>query len=91
MKRTQTDITEPVRHSINRLWWLLLVRGIFAIVFGLIAMIWTSTAAEALVLAFAIYTIADGLLLLYAAFRYRKEYDGFGWTVFQAVVSTVDV
>lgn len=87
MNQTRTDLTEPVRQNINRIWWLLLARGIFAIIFGLVAMIWTSTAAEALVIAFGIYTIADGLLLLYAAFRYRNEFDGFGWTLLQAGLS----
>jgi uncharacterized membrane protein HdeD (DUF308 family) len=51
-----------------RNWWLVVLRGIFAILFGVIA--WTQPAVTlgALVLLWAIYAFADGVLAFWAAF-----------------------
>ena len=59
--------------SIARNWWLYALRGVAAIVFGVLA--FTSPAATilALVLIFGIYAIADGVLAVIAAFQMRND------------------
>jgi uncharacterized membrane protein HdeD (DUF308 family) len=56
-----------VLHAIARGWWLVLLRGLFAITFGVLAFIWPGLTLVALVLLFGVYAIADGIVALYAA------------------------
>jgi len=46
----------------KRDWWLLAIRGIAAILFGLAAFVWPGLTLELLVLLFAIYVLVDGIL-----------------------------
>jgi uncharacterized membrane protein HdeD (DUF308 family) len=48
-------------------WWLLLLRGIAAIAFGLLAFLWPGLTLLTLVLMWGIYAIADGIIALWAA------------------------
>jgi uncharacterized membrane protein HdeD (DUF308 family) len=48
-------------------WWLLLLRGIAAIAFGLLAFLWPGLTLLTLVFLWGIYAIADGILALWAA------------------------
>jgi uncharacterized membrane protein HdeD (DUF308 family) len=48
-------------------WWLVLLRGIFAILFGVLAFVWPGLTLIALVTLYGIYAIADGAVALYAA------------------------
>ncbi|MBX5493540.1 MAG: HdeD family acid-resistance protein [Chloroflexi bacterium] len=54
-------------------WWLLLVRGVIAVLFGILAFIWPGLTLLALVLLFGIYTLADGLLALWLTFVAARE------------------
>jgi uncharacterized membrane protein HdeD (DUF308 family) len=47
-----------------RNWWVLVVRGALAIVFGLLAFAWPGVTLESLVLLFGIYALADGVFSL---------------------------
>jgi len=48
-------------------WWLLLLRGIAAIAFGLLAFLWPGLTLLTLVLMWGIYAISDGIIALWAA------------------------
>jgi uncharacterized membrane protein HdeD (DUF308 family) len=48
-------------------WWLLLLRGLAAIAFGLLAFSWPGLTLLTLVLMWGIYAVADGILALWAA------------------------
>jgi len=54
-------------HAFAKSWWLVLLRGIFAILFGLLAFVWPGLTLVALVLLYGIYAMADGAVALYAA------------------------
>jgi uncharacterized membrane protein HdeD (DUF308 family) len=51
-----------------RNWWAIVLRGVCAIVFGLLAWIWPGVTLGALVLVWGAYAFADGVLALAAAF-----------------------
>ena len=57
---------------LSRFWWTLVLRGIAAIVFGLLAWFWPGVTLAVLVLFFGAYVFADGLLALYAALSGRS-------------------
>jgi uncharacterized membrane protein HdeD (DUF308 family) len=47
--------------DLRRSWPLLLTRGVFAVVFGLIALFWPAVTVLALALVFGIYSLIDGI------------------------------
>ena len=52
-------------------WWLLLLRGIAAIVFGVLAFFWPGITLLTLVLFWGAYALVDGVLALWAAISGR--------------------
>jgi uncharacterized membrane protein HdeD (DUF308 family) len=47
-----------------RAWWVLLLRGALAVLFGIAALVWPEVTLKALVFLFGAYAIADGLFEL---------------------------
>ena len=47
----------------KEIWWMILIRGIFGVIFGIIALVWPGITLVALVFLFGIYSIADGLAI----------------------------
>ncbi len=52
---------------LSRHWWVILLRGVLAVVFGLLALIWPQTTVRVLVVLFGIYAVVDGLFSLLSA------------------------
>lgn len=59
--------------ALGRNWWLLLVRGLVAIVFALLTWAQPGVSLAALVLVFGIYVLADGLLGVWSAIAKRRD------------------
>jgi uncharacterized membrane protein HdeD (DUF308 family) len=55
--------------ALARNWWALLVRGIAAILFGILAFVWPGITVLALVFLFAAYAAVDGIFAFVAAWR----------------------
>ena len=55
--------------DLPRHWWVVGLRGLAAITFGIMAFIWPGITLSVLVLLFGAYAIVDGVLALYAAAR----------------------
>ncbi|HUJ19085.1 MAG TPA: HdeD family acid-resistance protein [Nitrospirota bacterium] len=56
-----------------RYWWVLLVRGILAILFGIAAFVWPAITLTTLVLLFGAYVFVNGAFLIINAVGSRKE------------------
>jgi uncharacterized membrane protein HdeD (DUF308 family) len=46
---------------LGRIWWVLALRGIVAIIFGVIALIWPGLTLRALVITFGAFALIDGI------------------------------
>ena len=67
-------------------WQSLVVRGVLAIIFGLIALIWPGITVRVLVIVFGIYALINGLTALWGAFRDR-EVQARAWLMLSGVIS----
>ncbi len=74
--------------AVKALWWLVLIRGVLAVVFGLYALFSPEAALLTLVLVYGFYAIMDGVAALAVGFRHRKT-SHWGWHVAQGVVSLI--
>jgi uncharacterized membrane protein HdeD (DUF308 family) len=54
-------------HALSRNWWLLLLRGIAAIIFGVLTFVWPGITLLTLVLLYGAYALVDGVLAIVAA------------------------
>jgi len=54
----------PLAQTLARYWWLILLRGIAAIIFGALAFIWPGITLVTLVLFWGAFTLVDGILAL---------------------------
>ena len=58
----------PMLHALAKSWWLVLLRGIAGILFGLLAFAWPGLTLVTLVLLYGAYALVDGAFALAAAF-----------------------
>lgn len=56
-------------HALARNWWALLIRGIAAVIFGILAFVWPGATVFALVILFGAYAFVDGIFALISAVR----------------------
>lgn len=75
--------------NITRNWWMLLVRGIAAILFGAAILIWPGIALATLVLLWGAYALVDGIFAIVMGIRSRTQYEHWWVTVLEGVVSII--
>ena len=68
-------------------WWMLLVRGIFAVLFGIMAMVWPSITAIAFAVVWGFWALLDGVVSIASAFR--RGSSGKVWLVVFGVISVI--
>jgi uncharacterized membrane protein HdeD (DUF308 family) len=56
-----------ILHTLAKNWWLVLLRGIASILFGVLAFVWPGKIAITLVFIYGAYALVDGVFSLYAA------------------------
>lgn len=56
-------------HALARNWWLLLLRGIAAIAFGVLAFFWPGLTLVSLILLYGAFALIDGVIAVIAAIR----------------------
>ena len=59
----------PMLDALARNWWLILLRGVLAVLFGVLAFIWPGITLLTLIFLYAGFAFADGALSLIAAVR----------------------
>jgi len=62
-----TGLQPMLLHGLAKNWWLLLLRGIAAIIFGILAFAWPGITLLSLVILYGAYALVDGVLSIAAA------------------------
>jgi uncharacterized membrane protein HdeD (DUF308 family) len=70
-------------------WWMLALRGVAAIVFGILAFLWPGITLLTLVFLFGAYALANGVLSLIAAFKAPKGTGNKGSLIFLGLLSII--
>ena len=75
---------------LSRYWWAVALRGVAAVAFGILAIIWPDVTLGVLVLLFGAYALADGVITLTTAL-FGGSLGGRrrGWLVLEGVLGIV--
>lgn len=74
------------RQGLAARWWVVLVRGLVAIVFGVVAFTWPGLTILTLVLFYGAFVLADGILAIAAAISGRGPSQARWWLVLSGVL-----
>jgi len=72
-----------------RNWWAVLIRGIAAVIFGILALILPGLTLRVLVALFGAYALVDGVFSIVAAVRAIERRRSFGWLLFEGIVGII--
>lgn len=76
--------------SVNH-WWAMLIRGIVAIILGLMAFIWTGLTLELLLILLGIYFLLDGLFSIWGSILTANFYKNWWLLLIEGIVSLIIV
>lgn len=79
--------TRPMLKLLAENWWVLLLRGLFAVLFGVLTFVWPGLSLLSLIILFGAYSLVDGFVALYGAFKGRGEARGYSlwWLLFVGI------
>jgi uncharacterized membrane protein HdeD (DUF308 family) len=70
-------------------WWVLALRGIAAIIFGLLAFVWPGISLVALVFLFGAYALVDGAFAIVAGIRAPRDYKRWWVLLIEGILSVI--
>jgi uncharacterized membrane protein HdeD (DUF308 family) len=80
--RTDLEMSE----ALARNWWAVALRGVLAIIFGVIAFLMPAVMMLSLVLVFGVYAVVDGVLAIVSAMRSARRHERWGLMVLEGIV-----
>ncbi|GJD78887.1 membrane protein [Methylobacterium gregans] len=91
MSPSGIPLTGPARLDamstvLARNWWLVALRGVFAILFGIAALVAPAAFVLSLVLFFAAYMLVDGIFGIVAAVRAAQRHERWGFLLFEGLI-----
>jgi uncharacterized membrane protein HdeD (DUF308 family) len=75
--------------ALARNWWSLVIRGIFAILLGVITFVWPGITVAALVLLFGAYALVDGVMAIIGAVRAARSHERWGALLIEGIAGIV--
>lgn len=83
----RANTPEALEAMMERSWWVIGVRGIIAIIFGLCAFFFTGPTILSLVLLFAAFSLVDGVFAFIGAARAIRHHQHWAFLALQGVIS----
>src|SRR5258708_33073988 len=78
------NIAAPI---VQRNWWIMALRGLFAVIFGIIALVAPGIALLAFIYVFAAYALVDGGIAVITAIQQRELLDRWGGILFERILN----
>jgi len=75
--------------TLKRHWWVPVIRGIAAIVFGIIAFVYPGLTIATLVLFFGAWVLIDGIFRVVGAIGHRGSDPDWGWQIVIGIVGII--
>jgi uncharacterized membrane protein HdeD (DUF308 family) len=75
--------------TLKRHWWVPVIRGIAAIVFGIIAFVYPGLTVATLVLFFGAWVLIDGIFRVIGAIGHRASDPDWGWHIVIGIVGII--
>ena len=75
--------------TLKRHWWVPVIRGIAAIVFGIIAFVYPGITIATLVLFFGAWVLIDGIFRVIGAIGHRASDPDWGWHIVIGIVGII--
>lgn len=75
--------------KVSRNWWLYAVRGVVAIIFGVVAFTRPEQALQALVLVFGAYALVDGIFAMFAGIASYRYFERWWAVLLEGVTGVV--
>lgn len=72
---------------VSRIWWAMALRGVLAILFGVVALFYTGRTLLALIYVFGVFAVLGGIVAIVAAVRAGEAHLRWGWLAFSGIVS----
>lgn len=71
---------------VSRIWWTIALRGVLAVLFGVVALFFTGRTLLALIYVFGAYAVLSGLFAIVAAVRAGEAHRRWGWLAVAGIV-----
>jgi uncharacterized membrane protein HdeD (DUF308 family) len=78
-----------VVQAIAKNWWLFVLRGIAAILFGILTLVWPGITITALVILFGAYALVDGIGSLWSSARHRGDRNYRMFSILEGIAAVV--
>ncbi len=78
---------DALQEMLEQRWWLIALRGVAGILFGIICFANPAVAGLSLILLFAVFSVVDGVLGLFSAIGQARQGERWVWLAIEAVAS----
>ena len=79
--------TKSLKQVASAIWWLVLLRGIAAVLLGILLFTNPDAILSVVIIFLGIYWVVDGIITLLASFTGREEHSNWGWGIFVGIIS----
>lgn len=83
------DFELSMMAAVSRNWWMLLISGLAAVIFGILAFIYPGMTLGILVAFYGAYTLVDGIFTIIAAINQGKRGQRWGFLMFSGIISVL--
>jgi len=78
---------KSLKQVASAIWWLVLLRGIAAVLLGILLFTNTAATLSVIIIFLGIYWVVDGISTLLASFIGREENSNWGWGIFVGIIN----
>jgi|SRR5579871_1298018 len=84
MTVTNTPSSMIVRH-----WWAMVLRGVLAVLFGILVLIWPGLALASLIYLVGAYMFVDGIFAIAGSLTHREQYEHWWLALIEGIIGVI--